>query len=45
MNFMVREPLRSRFETEEEYERELWLYEAAMDDYCDEYIEMRQAER
>lgn len=39
MSFRYSVPLPSEFETCEEYEKAVMLYEFAMDDYCDQYIE------
>ena len=37
-----REPLRSDYESDEEYEEALSNYESAMDDYCERYIERKR---
>ena len=39
MKFRYKEPRRSDYDTEEEYLEALDLYESALDDYCDEYLE------
>lgn len=39
MAWKYREPSRSDFDTEEEYESNLAAYESALDDYCDRCIE------
>ena len=41
MNWNYREPLREDYETEEEYQEALDIYERALDDYIDLYEEMR----
>lgn len=39
MSWRYREPIRSDFDTDEEYEAELATYESALDDYCDNRFE------
>ena len=41
MNWNYREPLREDYETEEEYQEALDIYERALDDYIYLYEEMR----
>lgn len=42
MSFEYREPIPSDYETYEEYERDHDAWEAAMDDYCEEYLERKR---
>jgi len=42
MNLSFKEPLPSDYETYEDYERAHDSWEAAMDDYCEEYLESRR---
>lgn len=42
MSFTYTEPIPSDFDTYEEYEREHRLWELAMDDYCEEYLERKR---
>lgn len=42
MAFRYREPLRSDYDTDEEYEAAIEAYESAMDDYCERYLEERR---
>lgn len=39
MSFGYREPIPSDYDTYEDYERAHDAWEAAMDDYCEEYLE------
>lgn len=43
MSWRYREPVRSDFDTDEEYEAELATYESALDDYCDNRFERERA--
>ena len=40
MSWMYREPMRSEFDTDEEYESAKSAYECAEDMYAEEYLEM-----
>ena len=39
MSFRYREPRPEAYDTQEEYEEAVALYESALDDYCDSYFE------
>ena len=39
MSFRYREPRPEDYDTQEEYEEAVALYESALDDYCDSYLE------
>lgn len=41
MAFKYKEPQRCDYDTEEEYEEAIEIYESALDDYCDRYEESR----
>lgn len=42
MSFGYREPIPSDYDTFEDYERAHDAWEAAMDDYCEEYLERKR---
>ena len=42
MNLSFKEPLPSDYDTYEDYERAHDSWEAAMDDYCEEYLESKR---
>ena len=42
MSFRYNEPIPSDFDSFEEYEYAHEMWESAMDDYCDEYMESRR---
>lgn len=42
MSWRYREPIRSDYDTQEEYESALSAYEDALDSYCEEYIERKR---
>ena len=41
MAFRYKEPLRCDFDSDEEYQEAIDLYESALDDYCDRYMDDR----
>jgi hypothetical protein len=42
MAFRYKEPQRSDYETDEEFEEAIAIYESAMDDYCERYLERKR---
>ena len=42
MAFKYKEPVRSDYDTDEEYEEAIAIYESALDDYCERYIESKR---
>ena len=45
MSNKFRKPLPEEYDSEEDYQEALQMYEWAESDYVDDYIEMRQMER
>lgn len=42
MSFRYTEPIPSDFDSYEEYEQAHEMWESAMDDYCEEYLERKR---
>ena len=45
MSNKFRKPLPEEYDSEEDYQEALSMYERAESDYIDDYVEMRQMER
>ena len=45
MSHKFRKPLPEEYDSDEDYQEALQMYECAESDYIDDYVEMRQMER